>query len=38
MIVDADNPRALLFYQSLGAELTACTFGGVPSYVVQFDL
>ncbi len=38
MIVDADNPRALLFYQSLGAELTACTFGGVPSYFVQFDL
>lgn len=36
MIVDADNPRALLFYQSLGAELTPCTFSGVPSYVVHF--
>ncbi len=38
MIVDADNPRALLFYQSLGASFNACTFGGVPSYVVVFDL
>lgn len=38
MIVDADNHRALLFYQSLGAELTPCIFGGVPSYVVRFTL
>lgn len=38
MIVDGDNPRPLLFYQSLGAKLTACTFGGHPSYVVLFDL
>lgn len=38
MIVDADNTRALLFYQSLGAELTACVFGGIPSYIVQIDL
>lgn len=38
MIVDADNPRPLLFYQSLGAKLTACTFGGHPSYVVLFEL
>lgn len=38
MIVDADNTRALLFYQSLGAELTACMFGGIPSYIVEIDL
>ncbi len=38
MIVDADNTRALLFYQSLGAELTACVFGGIPSYIVEIDL
>lgn len=38
MIVDADNPRALFFYKSLGAELTACVFGGVPSYIVRFAL
>jgi len=38
MIVDADNTRALLFYQSLGGEMTACTFGGVPSYIVHMEL
>jgi ribosomal protein S18 acetylase RimI-like enzyme len=38
MIVDADNTRALLFYQSLGGEMTACTFGGVPSQIVRIDL
>ncbi len=38
MIVDADNRPALLFYQSLGGELTACTFGGVPSYIVRMKL
>ncbi|MBL8152662.1 MAG: GNAT family N-acetyltransferase [Anaerolineae bacterium] len=38
MIVDADNTRALLFYQSLGADLTACMFGGIPSYIVEIDL
>ncbi len=38
MIVDGDNPRALLFYQSLGAELTACHFGGISSFIVRFDL
>jgi ribosomal protein S18 acetylase RimI-like enzyme len=38
MIVDADNTRALLFYQSLGGEMTPCTFGGVPSYIVLMKL
>lgn len=38
MIVDGDNPRALLFYQSMGAQFSPCTYGGVPSYVVLFDL
>jgi ribosomal protein S18 acetylase RimI-like enzyme len=38
MIVDGDNPRALLFYQSLGAELTPCEFGGIASYIVRFEL
>lgn len=38
MIVDADNPRALFFYKSLDAEMTACVFGGVPSYLVRFAL
>jgi ribosomal protein S18 acetylase RimI-like enzyme len=38
MIVDADNTRALLFYQSLGAELTPCMFGGIPSCMVEIDL
>jgi ribosomal protein S18 acetylase RimI-like enzyme len=37
MIVDGDNPRALLFYQSQGAELVPCVFGGIPSYFVLFD-
>jgi len=38
MIVDADNTRALLFYQSLGGEMTPCIFGGVPSYIVLMNL
>ena len=38
MIVDADNTRALLFYQSLGGELTACIYGGVPSFMVHMEL
>lgn len=38
MIVDADNTRALLFYQSLGGEMSACSFGGVPSYIVHMEL
>jgi len=38
MIVDADNPRPLLFYQSMGATFSPCVFGGIPSYMVVFDL
>ncbi len=38
MIVDADNRLALLFYQSLGGELTPCTYGGVPSFIVRMKL
>lgn len=38
MIVDADNRRALLFYHSLGASFTPCTYGGVPSVLVSIDL
>lgn len=38
MIADADNSKVLFFYQSLGAELTPCVFGGVPSYIIRFAL
>jgi ribosomal protein S18 acetylase RimI-like enzyme len=38
MIVDGDNPRAMLFYQSMGAEITPTVFGGIQSYIVRFNL
>jgi ribosomal protein S18 acetylase RimI-like enzyme len=38
MVVDADNRPALFFYHGLGADLTPCQYGGVPSVLVLFDL
>lgn len=38
MVVDADNRHALLFYHALGATLTPCIYGGVPSMLVSMDI
>lgn len=38
MIVDADNRRALLFYHTLGASFTPCSYGGVDSLAVSIGL